>query len=432
MKGSPVRKAGDEARLRHRVRRLRAVVDASLLVNSELDLERLAQHVVAVAVRLIGAERGSLFLLDAGGGTLTSLVAQGLPAGAISVGTGEGIVGTVAAKGRALLLHDPYTDPRFDPAVDRATGFRTRSLLTVPVRDREGTLVAVLQLLNKRRGGFGREDVTFLGELGATFALALTTAKLHREIVARERTAEEMKLAAQIQRTLQPEDLSVVPGLEVRALFRPSYEVGGDYFDCIPTAQGKWWLVLADVSGKGVSSALIASNVQAYLWSRRNDGAPLEAVAAEGNELLHLLAKGRKYATLVLAEWTPESRELRWVNAGHPPAMLRHGGRVERLGATGVPMGLLPGMPYGAGRCTLAPGDVLLAFTDGVSEAGEGTKAGDFGLDRVERIVRGLRTGGDLNAAVASAVDKHLRGEPAGDDITLLCARVLEARRSEP
>ena len=274
--------------------------------------------------------------------------------------------------------------------------------------------------------------MTFLAELGATFALALTTAKLHREIVARERTAQEMKLAAQIQRTLQPEDLSVVPGLHVTALFRPSSEVGGDYFDCIPTVRGTWWLVLADVSGKGVSSALIASNVQAYLWSRRNDGAPVEAVVAEGNELLHLLAKGRKYATLVLAEWTPGTRELRWVNAGHPPAMLRRDGRVERLGATGTPMGLLPGMPYAAGSGTLAPGDVLLAFTDGVSEAGEGTTAGDFGLDRVERIVRGLKAGADLNAAVASAVDKHLGDEAAGDDITLLCARVSETPRSEP
>jgi phosphoserine phosphatase RsbU/P len=407
-------------------------VDASLLVNSELDLDRLAQHVVGVAVRLIGAERGSLFLLDPGGQTLTSLVAQGLPAGALTIGAGEGIVGTVASTGRAILHHHPYADPRFDQAVDRATGFKTRSLLTVPVRDREGTLVAVLQLLNKKRGGFGREDVTFLAELGATFALALTTAKLHREIVVRERTAQEMKLAAQIQRTLQPEDLSVVPGLQVTALFRPSSEVGGDYFDCIPAARGTWWLVLADVSGKGVSSALIASNVQAYLWSRRNDGRPLETVVAEGNELLHLLVKGRKYATLVLAEWTPGTRQLRWVNAGHPPAMLRHDGRVDRLGATGTPMGLLPGMPYGAGSCTLAPGDVLLAFTDGVSEAGEGTKAGDFGLDRVERIVRGLKAGADLNAAVASAVDKHLGGGAAGDDITLLCARVHEMPRRKP
>lgn len=423
MTRTPAQQSEAHALLEKRVRRLRAVVDASLLVNSELDLERLARHVVAVAVRLIGAERGSLFLLDPGGRTLTSLVAQGLEAGAITIGVGEGIVGTVAATGRALLLADPYGDPRFDQAVDRATGFKTRSLLTVPVRDREGTLVAVLQLLNKKRGGFGREDVTFLAELGTTFALALTTAKLHREIVARERTAEEMKLAAQIQRTLQPEDLSAVPGLEVSALFRPSYEVGGDYFDCIPTSRGTWWLVLADVSGKGVSSALIASNVQAYLWSRRNDGQPLEVVVAEGNELLHILAKGRKYATLVVAEWSPETKELRWVNAGHPPAMLRHERRVERLGATGPPIGLLPGMAYAAGACKLAAGDVLLAYTDGVNEAGEGTARGELGIDRVERVVKGLKPAADVAAAVAAAVERHLAGEPAGDDITLLCLR---------
>jgi len=416
-----------ETLLRRRIRKLRAIVDAGLLVNSELELARIAEHIVAEAVRLIGAERGSLFLLDDGGGTLTSLVALGLHQGAIKVGVGEGIVGTVAATGRALLLNDPYGDPRFDQDVDRATGYITRSLLTVPVRDREGRLVAVLQLLNKRRGRFSREDVTFLAGLGAPFALALTTAKLHREIVAREKTAQELKLAAEIQRTLQPRDLSAVGGLDVTALFRPSREVGGDYFDCIPSARGTWWLVLADVSGKGVSSAIIASNVQAYLWSRRNDGRPIEAVVAEGSELLHHLAQGRKYSTLFLAEWDPSKRQMRWVNAGHPPAMLRRGGRVERLGATGPPMGLLAGMAYAAERRALAPGDTVLLFTDGVSEAGEGTRAGEFGLDRVEQILGGLRPEVDPALAVATAVDKHLRGRPAGDDITLLCARVRAA-----
>jgi len=412
------------AHLRRRVRRLKAVVDSGLLVNSELDLGRIAEHIVGEAVRLIGAERGSLFLLEEGGKTLVSLVAQGLDSGAITVARGVGIVGTVAATGRPVLLHRPYSDRRFDRGVDRATGFVTRSLLTVPVKNREGHLVAVLQLLNKRRGTFGRDDVTFLAQLGAPFALALTTAKLHREIVARERSAQELRLAAEIQRTLQPRDLSAIPGIEVSVLFRPCLEVGGDYYDCIPTDRGTWWLVLADVSGKGVASAIIASNVQAYLWSRRTDARPLGVVVAEGNDLLYQLAQGRKYATLLLVEWDPASRTVKWVNAGHPAAMLRHDGITERLEPTGPPMGLLPKMSYTAPGRVLAQGDTLLLYTDGVSEAGEGSPAGEFGLDRIQRIVQDLSPGDDAIQALAEAVEGHLGGSEAGDDLTVLCLRV--------
>ncbi len=415
------------AALRRRVRRLRAVVDASLLVNSDLDLARIAEHIVAIAVRLIGAERGSLFLLEPDGKTLVSLVAQGLDGERLTVRVGEGIVGTVASRGRALFVHDPYSDRRFDSGVDRTTGFRTRSLLTVPVRDREGSLVAVLQLLNKRRGTFSRDDVTFLADLGAPFALALATARLHLEIVARERLQKEMKLAADIQRTLQPGDLSGVPGLDISAIFQPCLEVGGDYYDCIPTDRGTWWLVVADVSGKGVASAIIASNVQAYLWSRRNDARGLELVVSEGNDLLHHLAQGRKYATLVLVEWDPASRQMRWVNAGHPPPMVQRKGNVQRLEATGPPMGLLPDMRYSSQECVLRAGDALVLYTDGVSEAGEGSAAEEFGLDRVERLVQNLSPGEDASRALAAAVADHLGAAQASDDITILSLRALGA-----
>jgi len=394
------------------------------MVNSELDLDHIAQHVVSIATRLIGAERGSLFLLDPSKATLSSLVAQGLKAGALTLKVGDGIVGAVAATGRSILLDHPYEDPRFDPQVDHATGFTTRSLLTVPVKDRDGVLVAVLQLLNKKRGVFGRDDVKFLAELGASFALALTTATLHREIVARERMSKELQLAADIQRTLQPGDLSAVAGLELGVVFRPCLEVGGDYFDCIPRDDGSWWLVVADVSGKGVSSALVASNLQAYLWSRRNDPRDVTVVVGDGNDLLHRLAHGRKYATLLLAQWTPSTREFALVNAGHPPAMLLREGSVERMDATGAPIGLIPGLPYGVKRYTLSTGDGFLFYTDGVSEAGEGTASGEFGLDRVEAVMKDLAPEATPLQDLSNDVERHLNGAPLTDDVTLMFGRL--------
>ena len=295
------------AGLEARVQRLEAVVEASALVNSTLDLHAIAETIVGIATRLIGAERGSLFLLDPRQGVLRSLIAHGLDGEGIQVKVGEGIVGTVAAEGEPVVLDDPYADPRFDRRFDTTTGFRTCSLLTVPVRDRDGNLVAVLQLLNHYHGAFGPEDVEFLGELGVPFAIALATARLHEEIVAREKLAEEVRVAGSIQKNLHPQDLSLAPGLELAARFQPSRGVGGDYYDLIPARGGTFWLVMADVSGKGIPAALIASHVQSFLWSRRLDRRPLERIAAEGNELLYHFTQGKKYATVVLAEWNPRT-----------------------------------------------------------------------------------------------------------------------------
>jgi len=408
-----------------RIRRLEAVVEASVRVNSTLDLRELAEYVIEIAANLIGAERGSLFLVDHQRGTLQSLVAQGLNEEGLDLEIGDGIVGAVAASGEAMILNDPYVDPRFDSRVDLVTGFRTRSLLTVPVVDRDETLVAVLQLLNHLGAGFSTEDVDFLAELGVTFAIALTTARLHREIVTRERMQEELRLAAEIQETLRPHDHRSLPGLEVRSLVQPCLEVGGDYFDLIPRDDDRWWLVMADISGKGVAAGLIASNVQAFLWSRRADERPLELIIAEANDLLCRLAQGRKFATLVLVEWTPRDRTIRWVNAGHPPMLLIHGNDVRTLDATGLPVGLLSDQSYGAGQCELSYDQTFVLYTDGVLEAGMGEDVGEFGLDRLVQCVTGAADAQAAIDAIEAAVTDHLQGSMSDDDLTILCGRCV-------
>jgi serine phosphatase RsbU (regulator of sigma subunit) len=358
-------------------------------------------------------------------GGVRALVADGVEGRTLKVRCGEGIVGTVAQTGEPILLDDPYSDPRFDPSFDRKTGFTTRSLLTVPIRDHRGELVALLQLLNHHRGHFDAEDVAFLAELGVPFAIALRAARMHGEIVRRERLQEELRLAGEIQQTLRPRRLDTVPGLEIVAWDHPCLEVGGDYYDLIPQDSGAWWLVMADISGKGVSAGLIASNLQAYLWSRRNDRRSIDRVVAEGNDLLHGLARGRKFATLILAEWHPETRELHWVGAGHPPMLVCRGRDVITLESTGRPVGLLPSQEYAFGAMGLEPGDVVLMFTDGVIEAGMMTGGEELGLERLVEEVRGSRSGREAIARIQKVLQSHLAGEAPDDDVTVLCYRYL-------
>jgi len=411
------------AEARERVRRLEAVVEAGLMVNSTLDLGELAEHVIGIAARLINAERGSLFLVDRETGRLRSMVAQGLTTGPLTVEVGEGIVGAVAASGEAEILDDPYADSRFDPKVDQLTGFQTRSLLTVPVRDREGSLIAVLQLLNHRDGGFSVADVDFLAELGVPFAIALTTADLHREIVAREQLRREVRLAAEIQRALQPEGRADIPGLEIEVLFEPCHEVGGDYWDVIPVGDDRWWIVVADVSGKGVPAGLVASNIQACLWTRRAGSDPLTSVVADVNEILCRLTRGRKYATLVAAEWNSTNETLTWVSAGHPPLMVRREGVVRDFGATGRPIGLLCDQSYESEGASLAVGDTALLYTDGLLEAGGINGAEEFGLDRIRACLTVDGGPRDVIGKLTAALAAHIDGGEPEDDVTLVCLR---------
>ena len=408
---------------RERIRRLEAVVEAGLMVNSTLDLAEIGERIVDIAARLINAERGSLFLVDRSTGRLRSMVAQGLTSGPLTLEVGEGIVGAVAASGEAEIHEDPYADSRFDPKVDQLTGFRTRSLLTVPVRDREQRLIAVLQLLNHRGEGFSPADVEFLAELGVDFAIALTTADLHREIVAREQLRREVQLAAEIQRALQPLGRADIPGLEIEVLFEPSHEVGGDYWDVIPVADGRWWIVVADVSGKGVPAGLVASNIQACLWASRSRSAPLNFVVADINEILCRLTRSRKYATLIAAEWNAADETLTWVNAGHPPLMLKRGADVHDFGATGRPVGLLSDQSYESESATLGEGDMVLLYTDGILEAGVLNGADEFGLRRIRDGLAGERGPREVIERLATALSTHIDGRERDDDVTLVCLR---------
>ena len=414
--------AAELASVREQCRRLRAVVDAGSLLNTTLDVRELAEHILEAASRLVGAEGGRLFLIE--GDRLRALVASGVDPGVLTVPVGEGIVGGVARDGRPVLLDDPYGDARFDPAIDRLTGLRTRSLLTVPVRGPDGEQVAVLQVVNHTRGAFTADDVSFLEELGLPFAVALTTARLHAVIVARERMHEELRLAAEIQRELQPPHPTSVPGLELEARLHPCREVGGDYWDLIPSTTGdRWWLVVADVSGKGVAAGLIASNIQAYFWSRRNDRRSLERVVAEGNDLLYRLAHGRKFATLMLVEWVPAEARLAWVNGGHPPALVGGSGSVRELDAGGLPLGMLPDQSYTAGEIPFEVGDRLLMYTDGVFEAGSGETSGAFGLDRIRHIFEDVDSEHGVIDRLFGALDLHMGSRRPDDDVTMVYAR---------
>jgi sigma-B regulation protein RsbU (phosphoserine phosphatase) len=420
------------AERRGAMKELSSIIEATKKLNSTLDLGELISIILQIATRQTGAERGTVFLVDRERNEIWSLVGLGLEQQVIRLPAERGIAGWVAREGSAVRLENAYDDARFEPDIDRRLGFKTRQLLCLPIRNEAGAIIGVLQLLNKAEG-FTDEDEAFLDALSAHVALALEKAQLHRERVEKEKMERDLALAREIQAGLLPEAPPIFPGIEIAVSHRASQMVGGDYYDFLPVqVDGKesLLLVVADVEGKGAASALVMANVQATLHALADHVETLEKLPATINHKLLMGARsssttgGRmtKYLSMFLALVESGGRNLRYVNAGHvPPAVIRADGRVEWLEEGGMIVGLLPDIQFESGAVTLAPGDLMVACTDGITEAMDSVGT-EFSRQRMAELVVGVRERGpeEIMRAVLAEVETHSRNGMYEDDRILM------------
>ena len=269
--------------------------------------------------------------------------------------------------------------------------------------------------------------------LAAGVAVALGTYdRMRRQIeasyrVLRERDAleRELSVAREVQRELLPRGAPPIAGLELAGVCRPAIAVGGDYYDYLQDRDGRLGLVIADVSGKGVSAALLMASLQASVRSRFPTAGTPGSLAADLNEALFGSSSAARYATAFLATFDGETRRLAYTNAGHLPAILVREQDTGRCDEGGVPIGLFEGMTYATGARTLAPGDLLALFTDGVTEA-PAPDGEEFGAARLAALLRAHRAR-PLDTVIEIVLDALLQWSgpvDAHDDVTLVLARV--------
>ena len=368
---------------RSQLRRLSTLIQAAETICSTLDLPEVLDRILHFVTRELTAERSTLYRVEPETGELVSLIAQGLKENdSIRLSPGQGIAGHVAASGEIVALHDAYQDSRFNPQVDEHTGFRTSSMLVIPLASRD-RMVGVLQVLNRRAGVFDGTDRDYLRALGSLLAVAIENARLHQEEVARQRLEverrhmeQELRTARAIQERFLPGADPHVPGLDVAGTNVASEHVSGDYYDYLPLGEGRLGLVVADVSGHGIPAALLMSLLRAGLHAgglAGEPGAQLERL----NDLLLTSTDDVRFATMMLGVLDVGSHRFRYASAGHnPPLLLRGNGRWERLTRGGLPLGMLPDRTYEEEEVALAPGDLLLLYTDGVTEASRATAVG--------------------------------------------------------
>jgi phosphoserine phosphatase RsbU/P len=300
-----------------------------------------------------------------------------------------------------------------------------RSVLAVPLGVGEkifGMIYADSPLAEAR---FSQDHLTVLTTLASVAAIRVENARLVEEQLDRERLERELNLAREIQQRFQPTSPPLVPGFELQGISFPCYEIGGDYYDFIQREDGRLVIALGDVSGKGTSAALLMSSLHAAIHAQVATNQSLAEMISAVNRYLADTIPPNRFVTLFCAELDPDTGTLSFINAGHNPPLIVHAaGTMEQLGAGGMPLGIMPDAPYRAGKTQLQPGDALVIYSDGVTEA-QNQQGEEFGPVRLYDVVaRNLdATASGIRDKIEAALTKFAQGTPSVDDITLVIVK---------
>ena len=266
-------------------RDLKTILGIAKAMSGERDLDRLLDLIIGAVSELSGADRTSLFLVDAERQELWTRIAQG--GGRIRLPLGSGIAGAVAASAISINIPHAYADPRFNRDIDRRSGYITRSILCMPLVNHQGAVVGVIQALNKRTlEPFGTYDEQVLAALCGNAAVAIDNAQLVTRDRERQRMERDLEVARQIQLGLLPAAPPENPGWRLAAWAQSCDQTGGDYYDFIELGDGRLDVVVGDVSGHGIAAALLMSTARAFLRALHEQEEPPGAMMTRLNRLL--------------------------------------------------------------------------------------------------------------------------------------------------
>jgi sigma-B regulation protein RsbU (phosphoserine phosphatase) len=335
--------------------------------------------------------------------------------------------------GRALVLDDDSRHARLLPAEARQAARASGAELLAPLRGREGDLLGVLALGPKRSGEpYSHEDLDLVATAGRQYAAAYENLRLEREVrttrEAEQRLRGEIEMAREVQARLLPDRPPLVPGGDIFGVCRPARIVGGDYFDFIPMADGRLGIAVADVSGKGLAAAMLMSNLQAGLRTAVAAGVEIGGALRAVNALLCDLTSDNRFASFFFGVYDPAAGSLHYLNAGHNAPLLvrRSVGKTERLAPTAPILGVFVDWTGSERRIDLEPGDVLVVYTDGLSETtdADDREFGEAGVGAAASRSAAEGAGaGTVAQDMLAAVDRFAAGRPPADDLTLVVLR---------
>ncbi|MCG8425550.1 MAG: SpoIIE family protein phosphatase [Proteobacteria bacterium] len=322
----------------------------------------------------------------------------------------------------------------------KAPEFKSADPVKQPTKEPNGSRMgAPLQARNMhygviyvecKDGSFRQEDLDLLTSIAAQTGLAIHAARMHAQLLKRQRLERDLRVARQIQRSLMRDPPNVI-GLEFAIHYEPAYQIGGDFYDFIWHDKDHLAIVAGDVAGKAISAALYMARLTSEIRGRAGIARTPERLLKRVNEEMVKLGDDGMFATLVYAVYELASRTLVFTNAGHCVPLLRRGDHVFPLHADRAhvaPIGVMPDLEVGEAKVQLYSGDLLILTSDGILEARD-ARGNEYGLKRLSRRIRTARGGpDDVVKAILQDVDSHVASGSQGDDMTIVAMGIADRR----
>jgi sigma-B regulation protein RsbU (phosphoserine phosphatase) len=413
----------ENTRLRIAVEELTILNDIATAIGSTLSLDSVMELIVKKCLKHFGAEQGAVMLLDPEDKTQplhTMIRRADASRTLLPYRLDAQLIGWMLKHKRPLLVNSLVDDRRFKIRNDDKQSIR--SVLSAPLLFK-GSMIGLLNVFNKKsRDGFTEADRRLLAIIATQSAQVIENARLYEEEQALIRMQEEMRLAYKIQTGLLPHDPPKVTGYDIAGKSVPAKLVGGDYYDFIEIGDKLWGICLGDVSGKGMPAALLMANLQATLRSQILQGLSVADCLARANRLIFRSTDPDRFATLFYGVLDSAEHRFRYSNAGHnPPFLLRPGCEPVLLEVGGTVLGSFEICSYKEASTDLHPGDVILVFSDGISEAAN--ESGEqFGENRIAEIIAGNQADsseGLVHKLIEAALD-HSQARTPLDDMTVV------------
>jgi sigma-B regulation protein RsbU (phosphoserine phosphatase) len=418
---------GSSERMQKMLKEMVTLHEITHALESSDNLESLLEYIMQKSQNVMSAEAASLMLVLEESNELEFKVTLGPKAQEVKpfrLPIGKGIAGWVAQTGEAVLIPDAYTDPRFDPSFDKRSGFKTNSMLCVPMIH-QSKVVGVMTLLNKLDGKpFNENDQNLFTIFASQAALSIENARLLFAAIEKERLDKELQVASEIQNLLIPQEIPQSNYLEISAEYIPCKEVGGDFYDIIKLDENRFIFVVADVSGKGIPGALVVSNMQATLRAFLEYSDDLLPVVSKLNEAIIRQTTTDRYITFFIGLYDHKESKLTYINAGHnPPLLINKKGDMQELKTGGIFIGFMP-WEYEMDEISFNKDDALVMYTDGLVEAMDSEEA-EFEMTGLKKTIKesiSVPTE-KLKEEIIDRVNDHIGAVPLSDDFTLLISR---------
>ena len=412
----------ENKRLRNAIAELSIINDIATTINSTQPVEQIVDIIVKKCVKHLNVEQGAIMLLDESDKEKplhTMIREQQSSLDLLPYRFDAQLTGWMLKNQEPLLVNNLKEDERFKDLVDKTTPIE--SFLSVPLRVKN-KMQGILTVFNKRSiEKFSSNDQKLLSIIASQSSQIIENARLLEEERNLRVMQEEMKLARQTQLNLLPKEIPKIPGYSIAAKTISAKEVGGDYYDIIKIDNKHFAFCLGDVTGKGMPAAMLMSNIQATLRAQIQNEYSLAESLFRTSNLLYARTEPSKFVTLFLGTLGSESNEVYFSNAGHDPPFHFAGGELNNLKTGGILLGAFPDAKYEQEKIIMNPGDLLILFSDGITEAMNHENK-EFSEEKLIDVIRNnIDTAPELLIEkIVAAVKEHSGSTAQSDDITLM------------